>query len=70
VEVVGAAIDKFFDIFGKLGASGPLGREPPDLLFAWDLTREKQPEETFWEWLSATWSLWEDLLAFWDLFGC
>jgi hypothetical protein len=66
VEVAWAAVDELLDELWNIGAGSPLSREIADLLLTWDLTGQKEPEETFWEWLLATWSLWEKLLAFWD----
>lgn len=46
MEIVGTAVDKLFDELGYIGTCGPLGRQISDLLFAWDLASEEEPEET------------------------
>ena len=66
MHVVGAAVDELFDELGKVGASSPVSREVSDLLFAWDLAGEEQPEKTFWKGFLSTRSLREDFLAFWN----
>lgn len=66
VQVVRAAVDELGDEAGEVAASGPLGGQVADLLLRRDLASEEKPEETLWERLLATGSLWKKLLAFWD----
>ena len=46
VEGGWAAVDQLLNELGDVGAGSPLGRQVADLLLAWDLTGQEQPEET------------------------
>lgn len=46
VEGGWAAVDELLNELGDVGAGSPLGRQVADLLLAWDLTGQEQPEET------------------------
>ena len=66
MQVARAAVDELSDEGWDIATCGPLSAQISDLLLAWDLASQEEPEEAFWERLLATWSFWKLLLAFWN----
>src|ERR1700733_2269983 len=64
VEVGGTAVDKLLDELGNIGSCSPVSREAMDLLLAWDLSCQEQPEKTLRQGLFSSSCLGKLLLAF------
>lgn len=62
-----AAVNELLNILGELASCSPFGRQSTNLVLGGDLAGEQEPEKTLGQRLGATWSLWQLLLAFWDL---